>query len=202
MQEKLRNELRVELEKNNGKITYEMVAGGLPYLNQFIKEITRMYSSVPFLDRLCQPPNGESHYSLEPFSDFKIPAGMPVYIPLYCLQRDPQYFPDPEKFNPDRFDPRLDSVNEYTYMPFGLGPRICIGECWLWLAAKIDSKYFCFCAGERFGKMQVSVGIIQILRSFRVQENKMTPKKLVFDPESVLLRSLENICVSFVHDEL
>lgn len=67
-----------------------MINGGMQYLNQFIKELTRKYPSLPFLDRECFPPPGETNYSLEPYSSFKIPVGMPVYIPMYAIHHDPQ----------------------------------------------------------------------------------------------------------------
>lgn len=90
MQEKLRNELKETLLKNDGKITYEMLNGGMVYLGQFIKEVIRKYSSLPVLDRICSPPEGETGYSLEPYSDFRIPPGMPIFIPLSAIQLDPQ----------------------------------------------------------------------------------------------------------------
>lgn len=127
MQEKVRSEIKLALEKNNGDVTYDMI-GSLTYMGQVFKEITRMYSSLPFLDRICLPPKGETSYSMEPFSKLKLPAGTPVFIPIFDLQRDPQYFAEPEKFDPSRFDQKSDNVNEYVYMPFGVGPRNCVGK--------------------------------------------------------------------------
>lgn len=60
-----------------------------------------MYAIIPFLDRVCEEKNG---YSLQPYSDFKIPFGMPVLIPIYPLGYDEKYFDEPLKFNPDRFE--------------------------------------------------------------------------------------------------
>lgn len=56
--------------------------------------------------------------------------------------------------------------------------------------------------GERFGRMQVAVAIVQILRSFVIEVNGNTPKQINFSPDSILLRSTENIDVTFVEDEL
>lgn len=85
MQTKLRKEIRETLKKD-GTISYDMIATNLPYLNAAIKETLRLYPILPFLDRVCEI-SGKG-YSLEPYSSFKIPNGMPVYIPIYDLQRD------------------------------------------------------------------------------------------------------------------
>lgn len=53
---------------------------------------------------------------------------MDVYIPLIGIQYDPEYFPDPEKYDPERFtEENKQSRPAYTHMPFGEGPRMCIG---------------------------------------------------------------------------
>lgn len=62
----------------------------MPYLQASIMETLRMYPVLSYLDRVCKPPNGETHYSLEPFSSLKIPKGTPVFIPAYAMHLDPQ----------------------------------------------------------------------------------------------------------------
>jgi cytochrome P450 len=60
--------------------------------------------------------------------DYTIPPGGMVYVVPYVLQRDSRWFPDPEKFDPDRFSAgRGEQVPTYAYIPFGAGPRVCIG---------------------------------------------------------------------------
>jgi hypothetical protein len=90
-------------------------------------ETLRKYSIIPFLDRIScgdyQLPaaNGTGTVTL--------PAGTSVYIPVYALHHDPKYFPEPEKFDPDRFtEQNKRSRPNYTYIPFGEGPRVCIGK--------------------------------------------------------------------------
>jgi cytochrome P450 len=50
-------------------------------------------------------------------------------VATYALHRRPDYFPDPEKFDPERFTPENEKrIPRYAYVPFGAGPRICIGN--------------------------------------------------------------------------
>lgn len=52
-----------------------------------------------------------------------------LIIPIYSLHYDPKYFPDPETFNPERFSPEEKAKRSSSvYLPFGDGPRICIGK--------------------------------------------------------------------------
>ncbi|KAH6930875.1 hypothetical protein HPB50_020469 [Hyalomma asiaticum] len=56
------------------------------------------------------------------------PAPSSVIVPIYAMHRDPAVFPDPERFVPERFsDENVESIRPYTYLPFGAGPRNCIG---------------------------------------------------------------------------
>lgn len=63
-----------------------------------------------------------------PDSDLVIDKGMNIIIPVYALHHDPQYYPEPERFDPERFsEESLKSRPDGTYLPFGDGPRMCIG---------------------------------------------------------------------------
>jgi cytochrome P450 len=69
--------------------------------------------------------------------EYIIPAGARVMYSIYLTQRDPQYWPDPDSFRPERFDRRLaDKPTAYSYIPFGAGPRTCIGAVFAQAEAK------------------------------------------------------------------
>jgi cytochrome P450 family 6 len=90
-------------------------------------ETLRKYPILSFLERKCcidyelPAPNGNG--------TIKLPAGTGVYIPVLALHYDPTYFPEQQKFDPDRFtEENKHSRPNYTYLPFGEGPRMCIGK--------------------------------------------------------------------------
>ena len=125
IQDRMRAEIQESLMKNDGKLTYDLVMHETPYLHQVFLEVLRFYPVLPLLDRECTNPNG---YSLKPYSDFVIPYKMPVFIPIYGIQRDEKYFEDPLKFDPERFSPEnIHKVSTFTHLPFGTGNRSCIG---------------------------------------------------------------------------
>lgn len=78
---------------------------------------------LPFLDRQCL-----NDYAV-PDSDLIIEKGTPVLIPLAGIHYDERYYPDPQKYDPERFsDENKDKIPQFAYMPFGAGPRVCIGN--------------------------------------------------------------------------
>jgi len=88
-----------------------------------VSEAMRMYPSVPFLDRVTM-----EAYKV-PNSDLVLEKGTPIHISLLGIHYDPKYFPDPHKFDPERFtEENKRNRPSCLYLPFGDGPRICIGE--------------------------------------------------------------------------
>lgn len=91
LQARLRKEIVDALIKDNGEISYETIHS-MEYLGMVVSEVLRLYPVLPFLDRQYEPTQGEGEYSLKPHYDFSMPHGMPVYIPVYGLQRDPKVY--------------------------------------------------------------------------------------------------------------
>lgn len=64
-----------------------------------------------------------------PDTDILIEKGTMLVIPVLGLHRDEEYFPDPERFDPERFSKENKrKIPQFSYLPFGEGPRICIGK--------------------------------------------------------------------------
>jgi len=137
VQRKLREEVDDVLRQTNGKPTYEAI-NCMKYLDAVISEALRLYPIASFLDRKCvketklppATPDGKP---------ITIKPGDSIWIPNFSLHRDPKYYPHPDKFDPDRF--LNGDVDNSVYMPFGIGPRICIGKRFALMQAKVMLFY-------------------------------------------------------------
>lgn len=106
----------------NSEGYHDRVINGLPYLEAAIKETLRRYPPVPRLQRICTAPDG---YDL---NGLHLAKGEGVEIVVYALHNDPQYYDEPDKFRPERFLPEnAATLVPYTFIPFGDGPRNCVG---------------------------------------------------------------------------
>ena len=93
----------------------------LPYCLQVFKEAMRLYPAAYSIAR-------EALHDVD-INGYVVPKGHIVLISPYTLHRKPEYFAEPEKFVPERFAPeREKQIPRYAYLPFGAGPRICIGN--------------------------------------------------------------------------
>ncbi|MET9853357.1 cytochrome P450 [Streptomyces sp. NPDC006450] len=93
----------------------------LPYLTQVLKEAMRLYPAAPVL--------GRRSVAAAEVDGHTIPAGADVIVAPWVTHRHPAYWPDPERFDPDRFTPEAEAGRpRYAWLPFGGGPRACIGQ--------------------------------------------------------------------------
>lgn len=113
VQDRLRQEVTTAIEENGGKLNYDLLFS-LKYLDMVVNEALRKYPPIPNQFRKCT-----SDYKI-PHSKLVIPKGTTILINSYSFQRDAEYFPDPEKFDPERFsDENIRNIKPFTNIPFG-----------------------------------------------------------------------------------
>jgi cytochrome P450 len=100
----------------------------LPYTQRVVAEALRIYPPVWVTARTAAV-----SYT---YRGLLIPAGSLLLVPQIAIHRDPRSYPEPLRFNPDRFLPeRIAERPRNAYFPFGAGSRICIGENFAWMEA-------------------------------------------------------------------
>lgn len=124
--EKVLKEVDAYIAKHNNLIDYECV-NELPYLDACIDEALRLYPVFGVITRELM-----EDYILP--DKTKLEKGLIVHLPVLYIQKDPKLWPEPEEFRPERFYlEEKRTIVPCSYLPFGEGPRICIGK-----------YYFCF----------------------------------------------------------
>ncbi|KAK8764327.1 hypothetical protein V5799_033063 [Amblyomma americanum] len=121
VQDKLRAEVDECFRKHGGSPSYDDVQK-LPYLDCVVNETLRMMSPAQRIERA-------------PTQDYvigetgiKVPRDCVIVIPIQAIHNDPEFFPEPHVFKPERFNAEnVKSIRPYTFIPFGAGPRNCIG---------------------------------------------------------------------------
>ncbi|XP_049830251.1 cytochrome P450 6k1-like [Schistocerca gregaria] len=168
IQKKLQEEVDDVMRKTNGDVTYDDIMTKMPYMEKVVNETLRMYPPATVLNR-------------EVAQDYKLPGydcvlekGTKVIIPVMGLHYDRKYFRNPEEFDPEHFsEEQKASRHPYSYLPFGEGPRICIGM--------------------RFGLMQVKTAIAHLLSKFDILPVGDKQSKLRMAPNTVVLTPIGGI---------
>ncbi|GLH01130.1 Cytochrome P450 6k1 [Gryllus bimaculatus] len=150
------------------------IAGNLKDVLLFRKpfETLRKYPVLPFLDRTCT-----KTYRV-PGTDIVLDKGVFAFTSILGIQRDPQYFPEPERFDPERFsDANRRNIPSCCFMPFGEGPHKCVGL--------------------RLGYLQGKLGIAHIILNYRIHPCASTPKKMEFNLHSFLISPRDGVPLKF-----
>ncbi|XP_026328267.1 cytochrome P450 6B6-like [Hyposmocoma kahamanoa] len=165
VQKKVQNEIDQVLTQHNNELSYDAVKE-MKYLEWTFYEGMRLFPSLGFLIR-----ESAKKYTI-PEINVTIDEGIGIIIPLQALHNDPQYFEKPEQFRPERFHPdEFDCKDKkFVYLPFGEGPRACIGA--------------------RLGLMQSIAGLAAILSRFTVEPAPTTLRFPMIEPKSSIVQSI------------
>uniref|UniRef100_A0A665T932 unspecific monooxygenase n=1 Tax=Echeneis naucrates TaxID=173247 RepID=A0A665T932_ECHNA len=144
--------LQEEIDKTfPEKPTYEGLVQ-MEYLDMVMNESMRLYPIGNRLERIAK-------VSVE-VNGVTIPKGTATVIPVYTLHRDPALWPEPEIFKPERFSKEnKDNIDPYAFLPFGAGPRNCIGM--------------------RFALLMMKLAIVEVLQNFSIVTCKETDIPMV-----------------------
>ncbi|GAB0089936.1 Cytochrome P450 [Sergentomyia squamirostris] len=140
----------------------------MTYTDRVIKECLRLYPPVPYITReLTEDQEINGHV---------LPAGALIEVHIFDLHRDPQYFPNPEHFDPDRFLPEnVENRHPFAYLPFSAGPRNCIGQ--------------------KFALLEIKTVIESILINFHL--SPITKREDLVFVADLVLRTVDPIKIKF-----
>ena len=106
-------------------------AENIEYVNMVFCESLRLFPPGPRTSRECKQTCAIT-------DDLIIEKGIGITLPIFLIHHNPKYWPNPEKFDPERFNPNNErSYPTFAYLPFGEGPRNCIGKRLVLLLAKM-----------------------------------------------------------------
>ncbi|KAJ8953112.1 hypothetical protein NQ318_013456 [Aromia moschata] len=157
IQNRARREVIRVLEENENKFTNDTITN-MTYLDQIVSETLRKHPAGDNVIRVC-----EKAYKI-PDTDIELDIGTMVVVPIRGIHYDPSYYPDPEVFDPERFNENNRAqIPPGAWIPFGDGPRNCIG-------------LFCM----RLALIIMKITLATILKNFEISLNKrtVTPLKL------------------------
>lgn len=162
IQKQLREEVdEVREQLGNKPVTYEALQN-MKYLDMVVSETLRKWPPVIAIDRHCT-----KSYVMETSEGKKVQLnpGDGLWFPIHSLHHDPQYYPNPGKFDPERFsEENKGNINPNTYLPFGIGPRNCIGS--------------------RFALMEAKAIYFHLLSSFIIEPSPKTQNPIKLKNES------------------
>ncbi|XP_020833445.1 cytochrome P450 3A9-like [Phascolarctos cinereus] len=161
IQQKLQKEIDAVLP-NKEAVTYDALVQ-MEYLDMVIHENLRLFPITGRVERVAKK-------TVE-INGVMIPKGTVVMVPLIPLHHNPEYWPEPEEFRPERFSKEnKESINPYVYLPFGTGPRNCLGM--------------------RFALMNMKVATCRLLQEFSFRTCKETQVPLKLSNQTLLTPSV------------
>lgn len=149
----------------------------MPYIDQVIHEALRMHPPAVFINRICSEEITLEHQGRKA----TVLKDINILIPIHQIHYDSEYYENPESFIPERFDEENGGLKKFrdkgVYLPFGDGPRICIGM--------------------KFALMQSKASIATIVKNFEMSVNEKTADKLILDPKEFLNLKIGGLWLDF-----
>ena len=138
----------------------------MPFLDACVSETLRLYNPVQITEREASEdyPLGNTGIVIE--------KGTLIHFPFHAIHHNPDFYPSPHRFDPNRFMPEnRDQIIPYTYLPFGAGPRNCVGM--------------------RFALMEAKTAIVRIVKKFKFVRSENTKVPLKFNKMKKFLQATD-----------
>ncbi|KAG8178983.1 hypothetical protein JTE90_012496 [Oedothorax gibbosus] len=160
-QETLMEEIYNALDNHDGELSYEALSE-MKFMDAVLSECQRMCPAMVRNERRA----AQDYYIKD--QNILLKKGMIVSIPVYAVHHDPEWYPEPHLFKPERFHHPDPNRPQYVHMPFGGGPRICVGM--------------------RFVQVQVKLCLAKVLMKFQILPAPTTPSTLEYTESRNILK--------------
>lgn len=148
----------------------------MKYMDMVVSESLRKWTPSPATDRRSTKP---FNLTISEGHVLKVNAGDAFLIPSLSVHMDPKYFPNPERFDPERFSKaNIDKIVSGSYTPFGMGPRNCLGS--------------------RFAIMETKLVIYHLMSKFKFEKCAKTADNIRLADNTFALNALDGFWIQFV----
>ena len=173
IQDRLRREIEEAVAADAGEIKYDTIMN-LKYLDAVINETLRLYT--PGLRNFKHATTDYVFKSV----GLKVRKGSRIIIPLYAIHHQEEFFPEPFKFDPGRFMPEnKDKLLPYTFLPFSVGPRNCIGA--------------------RFALPEAKTALVSVLLKYNINHCTQTAVPLDLSTSTMVSLIAKEVTVNYSH---
>ncbi|XP_032690809.1 cytochrome P450 6a2-like, partial [Odontomachus brunneus] len=170
IQQRLRDEVETVFDKYDGQLTYDSLKE-MTYMDQVISESQRHYTSGGMFGKVCT-----EEFELKGSDGLccHVKPGTEIMISIFGLHKDSKYWPDADVYDPDRFSAdRKPEITKFTFLPFGEGPRACVGM--------------------RMALLQVKACLATVIRKYILEVSPKIQEPLRMQPGSFLTAPIGGI---------